>query len=309
MEKKKIDLPLILLPIFAISSILFALTNINTINLPRNFNRNKNIKVEDTPTEMPIIEDIVFFKTVDEHLVYLRKKVNEENGIFSVFVKDIKTDEEYTVNSNELFYGASLYKFPVAVATLKQVEEKKISLEDVLIYTSRDYSPGTGSISKTSYGTRYTVSETLDYLMRHSDNSGQLMLERAITEEYLMGVFSDLALYSLTNDFYHKNITSPKEVAYIIENIFCTDYLSDVNKRFLTNLMYPTLFDNRITPYLNKGLIFYHKIGSWPYSWHDCGIVHGDDKEVIVCLMSKDTNYSNFLSVAKYVGGFVNGLF
>ncbi|MFC1700522.1 serine hydrolase [Patescibacteria group bacterium] len=308
MKDKKVDLLLLLLPILAIGSLFFVFSQNPPFDL-RETSFPQSEEVKNISSTRPEIEDSVYFKSVDEHLVYLRKQVSNERGTFGFFIKDLKTDEEYTFNSSEIFYGASLYKLSIAVAIFKDIELRNIKLEDKITFTSSDHTSGTGSIGRTSYGTKYTIGAVLEYLMRHSDNSGQVMLEKVLGEPKIGKTFENLTPEQNYNNFYHKNMTSPREYGYIVEKAFYGDWISETNKMRLLDLMYPTLFDDRITPYLKEGLIFYHKIGSWPYSWHDCGIVAGNSKEVIVCLMSKETSYSSFLNVSKYVGGFINSLF
>ena len=308
MEDKKADLLLLLLPTLAICSLIFVFIQNPPFEL-REMKFPQSEEVKDISSSRPEIEDSLYFKSVDEHLVYLRKQISKERGTFGFFIKDLKTDEEYTFNSDEVFYGASLYKLPVAVAIFKDVELGNIKLSDQLTFTSSDHSSGTGSIGESSYGTKYTVGAVLEYLMRHSDNSGQVMLEKVLGEPKIAKTFEFLTSGGNFNNFYHKNMTSPKEYGYVIEKAFYGGWVSEANQTYLLDLMYPTLFDDRITPYLKEGLMFYHKIGSWPYSWHDCGVIGGDNKEVIVCLMSKDTSYASFLNVSKYVGGFINSLF
>jgi hypothetical protein len=69
------------------------------------------------------------------------------------------------------------------------------------------------------------------------------------------------------------------------------------------------LYDDRISQYIGAGYTFNHKIGNWTDSWHDCGYVFGEDKVVIVCLMSEQTTFADFLQVAEITGDFVNLLF
>ncbi|MFH1648674.1 MAG: serine hydrolase [Patescibacteria group bacterium] len=310
MRKRKVDLLLFLLPFFAVISIAFCIfykkPSIRSKTYPNGVQKEE---IGVNSYKRPIVDDAVFFKSIDERLSYLRNKIGNESGSFGLFIKDLDTNEEYSVNSNEKFYGASLYKIPLAAAVITKIEAEDLSYNTIVSYERRDYSDGTGSISESSYGTNFSVSELLDYLMRQSDNVAQMMLERTVTEIYLSEIFKDLSSESDENTFYIDNTTYPREVVNILEIMFYKDYISENNKTLLKNFMYPTLFDDRITPSLKNQLTFYHKIGSWPDSWHDCGIVTNGDKDVIVCLMSKDTNYESFLNVSSYVGSFINSLF
>ena len=72
--------------------------------------------------------------------------------------------------------------------------------------------------------------------------------------------------------------------------------------------MYPTSYDNKINPYLEESLTFYHKVGIMEGMYHDCGIIKGEDKDLILCLMSKDITEESFNNVVNYIAEFVNEL-
>ena len=105
------------------------------------------------------------------------------------------------------------------------------------------------------------------------------------------------------------NYTPVKKHAFcVFEKLYFGGYLNDADKKYLSDLMVHTSFEDRISAYLREDLIFSHKIGSWPDSWHDCGVVYTETKEseLIVCLMSQRAPYENFLNAAKMTGEFVN---
>lgn len=310
MRKRKVDLLLFLLPFLAVISVAFCIFHKKPVVHTKNFTN--QIQEEELKSEeytRPTLNDEIFFKSIDERLNYLRNTINKEHGTFGLFIKDLDTSEEYSINSDEVFYGASLYKIPLAAAVITKIEAGELSYSTTISYERRDYSDGTGSISTLSYGTNFSISELLDYLMRQSDNVAQMMLERTVTENYLRETFRDLSLKPDENTFYEENNTYPKEIVNVLETLFYTDYINENDKTLLKNFMYPTSFDDRISPSLNSNLTFYHKIGSWPESWHDCGVVTDKNKDIIVCLMSKDTNYESFLNVSSYVGSFISSLF
>ena len=98
--------------------------------------------------------------------------------------------------------------------------------------------------------------------------------------------------------------------AQYLRNIYQKDYLSDDHKKLLLNKMKDTDFEDRISNDLEEDIIFYHKIGSWGEtgSWHDCGIAEKGSNALVVCLMSQNTTYEEFLKISHELGKFINNI-
>lgn len=247
------------------------------------------------------------FVDINAQFEGLKEEITQYRGTYSLYVKDLDTMRVYSHNSSQRFYGASLYKLLVATATLRKVDQKELDLSYVYMYEGEDRAWGTGSIQQYPKDTRFTLEFLLDLLLRESDNTAQNIIVDLIGKGYVSSVFKEImGSYS---DFSGSNITNTKEVSLFLERIYLTNILR--SKDMFFNIMKKTSFDNRIDAGLRKDLSFSHKIGSWGTtgSWHDCGIVFGQTKEVIVCLMSKDTNFEDFSEVANSVGKFISILF
>jgi hypothetical protein len=145
-------------------------------------------------------------------------------------------------------------------------------------------------------------------MVRESDNTAPKMLKRVIGEEYL-----DEEYKKITGDksaeLFDENLTSsPKKCAQTMEGIFYKNWISDESKNTLLSFMYPTSYDTTILPNLEEGLTFYHKVGIGEAKYHNCGIVKGEDRDFILCLMSRDITDDSFGNVSRYVAEFINEL-
>lgn len=233
-----------------------------------------------------------------------KRELSQLPGDYSLYVKDLATNTEYTYNENNTFYAASLYKFPLAIAALKEVEKGKYTLNTDLTIMPYDFTSGTGVLTFLQSGTKVPLRLVLDTLMRDSDNVSQNVILRSINYETKKDSFN-LNKQTL---FLDQNIASPKEISGIFQAFYDSDYLNLENKAYLLEMLSRTSFDDRISPYLAPGLIFAHKIGSWQSSYHDCGLIFGGQKTLSVCLMSKNTNLENFKDASNIVAKFINGI-
>jgi len=228
--------------------------------------------------------------------------LEDDPGTYSIYINDLKTGRIYTYNTNQKYYAASLFKLPIGVAILKQIEEGNLSLDTNITYYGRHATSGTGSINESPSGTVYTIGQVLTYLFKQSDNTAQTMLL-----EYL-GVNTAKVYRVFPNggvtEYYHTNNSSAQEIGDYISSLYKGDLLSQESKDYLFDVMQGTCFDNYISNYLDYP--FAHKIGLWGGSIHDCGLVK--NRDVVICVMSVDTNDERFINVGKKVAEFVNSL-
>jgi beta-lactamase class A len=253
---------------------------------------------------IPLLSDEELVKEFEQ----LVKFAQQQNGTYGIYIKNLSTQDTFSYNETELFYGASLYKTPIAVAAMRAIQDNNVSMEDEIEYQNVDYFSGTGSINQSAFGTKFTLNTILDKLLKESDNSAQNMLIRTLGQEKISQAFK---IIKIENYFYVNNTVTPEQMSNFFEQLVFSGYLTPSNIQILYNKMSSTLFDDRIYPGLDEGIKFAHKIGNWPETstWHDCGIAIKGDERVIVCVMSRNTSYEQFLAVAKESGKFASLLF
>lgn len=230
----------------------------------------------------------------------LKTLMDSKTGKYGLYIKDLSSGETYTYNENKNMYGASLYKIPVAIAVFKEIEKGNISLDQVIEFKEEDSSPGAGSIQNSEFGKNYTIEELLNLLLKESDNVAQNMLIRIIGRDAVARTFPQAVT---DNVFPLKINANALLVGKMLEDLYFNRYISVVNSSLMQEIMSTTSFDDRINNGLTPDLAFSHKIGNWATRgvWHDCGLVTGN-KVIVVCLMSEDAIYEQFLTVAKEVG-------
>ena len=232
-------------------------------------------------------------------------------GTYAVYIKILGSGEEFKYNEDRDFFGASLFKAPLAVAALKNIEGETITLKTQFKITKEDILEGSGVLQKEEPGTEVSVERLLEELIRSSDNTAQSVFQRNLSIKSQKEAFDLSKEATKTSKFFSENVTDPKEVSVFLETTDTEDYLNVKSKIYLYKLMIKTKFDDRINIHLKKPLQYAHKIGNWPEtgSWHDCGIVFGTNKKAVVCIMSEGTTYESFLDISELLAYFINGLF
>ena len=222
--------------------------------------------------------------------------ISDKAGSFSIIVKNLTTGETISLNEDVNYYAASLYKLPVAISVLQAIESEELRLDENLTYLAKHYHTGSGTLQKDPIGTVYTVEVLLQRLIKDSDNVAQsILLDKVGFAEVRAIMPTPRGLKS-------------SQFSLILEHLYFSDYLNEENTYRLLSYMGETSFDNRVNVGLVKGISFSHKIGNWARSgsWHDCGIATNMTSPTIICVMSQNTTYKDFMSVTAGIGNLVS---
>lgn len=117
----------------------------------------------------------------------LRKKITEIaksiDGQVGVAIMDLSGKDTLVFNTHGIFPMQSVFKFPLALAVLKKVDEGKLSLSQKIKLTHRDLLPNTWSPLRDKYpnaNVEVSLEEVLRYTVTHSDNNGCDILFRLL---------------------------------------------------------------------------------------------------------------------------------
>jgi beta-lactamase class A len=104
------------------------------------------------------------------------------NPSIGIGILDLNTGKSWFRNRQQKFPMQSVYKLPIAIAVLKRVDERKISLDQSITITKKDFSAGHNPIIKDIKGDRaqFTIRDLLNRMMSVSDNTAADVLMRLI---------------------------------------------------------------------------------------------------------------------------------
>lgn len=232
----------------------------------------------------------------------LVQDIKNINPSYSTYINDLYSQKKYLYNENQNYYSASLFKIPIAVATLMQLDQQNITLQDTLEYKSYHATIGTGFIYQNPVNTFYTYDQLLIALLKNSDNTAQTMLEEKfnVNSSFIRNGFGSFG----NTNFYLTNQSNAFEIGEYLEQIYSSNLLTDSSKDYLFNTMQGTEFDDYLANYLLGG--FANKIGLSGSSIHNCGVIL--TKDIVVCVMSQNTNKTQFIEISKLIADFVNKL-
>ena len=268
-------------------------------------------------------------QTLTTNLLNLQNQLEQSTGAYSFVVKklpkntNLSQDSQgynFQYNPEVVVYGASLYKIPIAITVLNKVQNSALTLDTEIVLDIYDISDGSGTIKSYQVGTKFTIEQLLNYLLKQSDNTAQNMLLKVVSYNDINALFkNDLEVQQILAN----GNTKASDYVILLENLINGKYINMAYTKYLVELMSQTSFDNRISTGVNatnslsnvstsedtqKKLKFSHKIGNWPATstWHDCGILYEDinnlSESTIVCLVSQNVIYEEFLQNSASLG-------
>ncbi|WP_439584565.1 class A beta-lactamase, subclass A2 [Dyadobacter bucti] len=204
--------------------------------------------------------------------------VGKANGTIGVGIMHLETRETTIVNEKHKFPMQSVFKFPLAMAVLDQVDKGKLSLDQKIHITKKDLLPKTHSPLREKYpdgNVDITLAEILNATVSFSDNNGCDILFRLLggpknVQAYIhnLGV-KDIAIVATEEemsrhwDVQFTNWCEPKAMLQLLNIFQKGKKLSKSSTDFLRKSMVdsPT-GPKRIKGLLPKTAVVAHKTGT-----------------------------------------------
>ncbi|MEL7124124.1 MAG: class A beta-lactamase [Bacteroidota bacterium] len=201
------------------------------------------------------------------------------NGKLGVSVLHIETGESISYNGDQQFPMQSVYKFPIAMVMLHQIDTGRFSLGDTIKIDSSEYIPQAGhSPIRNTYptGANLTIEDILEYNVAQSDGTACDVLLRLLggtaqvqQKLHKLGV-NDIAIATtemvqVANDtIQYQNWSTPEAMNELLKIFQEGTYLSEKSEKLLLEYMLVSnkWFDKRIKRLLPQGTVVAHKTGS-----------------------------------------------
>jgi beta-lactamase class A len=112
---------------------------------------------------------------LDAALFALLERQAPANGMVGLFVRNLTTGAEASINPHRVFPAASLYKLPIMVEVIRQIRLGRISPEQQIVVQRAHWVGGSG-VLQGRVGESLPVKELLRLLIAESDNIAAMML-------------------------------------------------------------------------------------------------------------------------------------
>ncbi len=206
------------------------------------------------------------------------KLVTNKKAEVGIAIYAVENMDTLTWHNATHYPMQSVYKFPLALAVLHQVDQGKLSLEQKIQVTQTDLHPNTWSPMREKYpngNVTLPLSEILRYTVSESDNNGCDILFRLVggTEkvyDYIQGLgVKDIAIRATEEEMHQSwdvqftNRCTPFAMAQLLQAFQQKKILSPQSQGFLWKLMVETpTGPDRIKGQLPASTVVAHKTGT-----------------------------------------------
>jgi beta-lactamase class A len=121
-------------------------------------------------------------------------------GTMGIAVRDIESGEEISINGEQMFPMASVYKIPIMVEVFRQIEAKKFALDDRIELTDQERTLGSGILTLMASGLRPTIKDLIILMIVLSDNEATDILLNKVGAQNVTATMRKLGLNNLRVD-------------------------------------------------------------------------------------------------------------
>ena len=197
-------------------------------------------------------------------------------GTQGVVVFDSYSGEYASHNADRRFVAASLSKLYALLTLYQAAARGEVNLEDKITMRSSDvWAYGTGVLYRYPVGHTMTLRECARFMIKESDNTAELMLNRYLGEERIEAELHRIGAHSTS--YWQPNTTTPNDILLVLKAIADPSYTTQKLSAEMLELMTNTSFEDRLPQPLPERTRVAHKIGSYESTFSDAGLVFPEE--------------------------------
>lgn len=219
----------------------------------------------------------------------------------SIYVKDLASSKDISINIDFKYTPASLLKLPLAMSIYKLSERQPDLLQKKLIYNE---DPALATIAqsfepdeKLKLESEYTVEELVRRMLVYSDNASMRLLLTQLDDESFIEVYEKQGV-PLPSDKTTDNYMIARDYVSFFGSLHRASYVSKTNSDKILDLLSQTTFEKGLALGVPPRIRIAHKFGerevdgSSLTQLHDCGIVYAENSPYIICVMLKGEKFA-----------------
>jgi beta-lactamase class A len=256
------------------------------------------------------------FGQLDSARLKIESIARQAKGLVGVAAIDLSSGDTLTVRGDDRFPMQSVFKFPLALAVLDQVDNGTMALSQTIHISKADLLPDTWSPLREAYpsdGIDLPLDSLISYTVSQSDNNGCDILFRllggpGVVDQYVhkLGIVN-MSIVATEAEMHqewlvqYRNWSSPFAMAKLLQMFYSGSILSQASRDYLWRVLASTRTGvKRIKGLLPAGTIVPHKTGSSgtnnegvAAATNDIGIIaFPDGRYVVLAVFVSDSDAS-----------------
>jgi beta-lactamase class A len=209
----------------------------------------------------------------DAALLSLLEAQPPTSGWVGVFVRNLTTGAEASINPNRVFPAASLYKLPIMVETVRQIRMGRLSPDQLIVIQRAHKVPGSG-VLQSRIGESVPIREILRLLIAESDNVAAMILLD------LTGAYDGVGPYA----------TSPADMGLLMDTIGTNRLVDKEASEEALKLLGQKQASDLLGEELPFNVKVAHKWGEIPGARHEAGLVFTPKFTYVVVIMTENVD-------------------
>jgi len=239
---------------------------------------NSSIRASNQDSQINAPKEAVASNTNNENELraHIEQIAQATQGRIGITATVLETGESVSLKGDQRFPMQSVYKFPIAMAVLAQVDQGKLQLDRKVRVGASDIVQDSQVLENNSQGKEFSLSELLQYMVSKSDSTACDVLLRLIggpevVTEYLrrLGV-NDIVVADTEKQqqgqdstLQYRNYATPDATVNLLRALYEGEGLSESSQALLLQWMTETTTGpKRIKGLLPDGTVVAHKTGT-----------------------------------------------
>lgn len=221
--------------------------------------------------------------------VVVDELLKDAEGKYGIVIKNLKTNEEYSLNEDEIFQTASLYKLWVMATVFEKLKSGELTEDESVIANiprlNSIFGIDPDEAELTEGVIQFSVKSATEQMITITHNYAAMALIVKVGKSEIDDYLSDHG-YSKTKfgDIY---TTTASEVTLFYENLYKEVIKNDEHAKQMMDILKRQTINDRIPKGLPEGTIVAHKTGDLGYFEHDAGIVFSEGGDFIVVFLTE----------------------
>jgi beta-lactamase class A len=238
---------------------------------------NANTIKSNQDSQTNVAKEVVKSNTGNENELHSRieKIARTVQGSVGAKATVLETGQSVSLNQKQRFPMQSVYKFPIAMAVLAQVDRGKLKLDQKVRVEESDVVPDSTVLERNSQGKEFSLTELLKYMLYESDSTSSDALLRLIggpkvVTQYLQSFgVNDMVVANpekeiqQDNAVQYRNYSTPNAAIILLRKFHEGQGLSKSSQALLLRWMTESSTGpKRIKGLLPKGTVVAHRTGT-----------------------------------------------
>lgn len=225
----------------------------------------------------------------------VKNTLQSTNGVYSVVIKNLKTNETYFLNEHKSYKAGSLYKLWIMAVAFKQIQDGILDeterLSGDIAKLNKKFNIDEEGAELTEGEINFSVASALRQMITISHNYAALLLTEKVK---LSNVKAFIKEHNFNETIIGEELpsTTAFDTALFLEKLYKGELGSIENTQKMIDFLKEQTLNDKIPKYLPSGVVIAHKTGEIDFLTHDAGIVYSNKGDYIIVVMSESTSPS-----------------